>query len=51
MIREGYWVVGGTVDFCVDDGLNKVYCVIGNTVDLWTERKDKVYLCKAYLDD
>lgn len=36
--RKGYRVVSGTVDFCVDDILDKCNCVIGNSMNLRAER-------------
>lgn len=31
---KGYGIVSGTVDFCVDDVLDKINCVIDNSMDL-----------------
>lgn len=37
---EGYGIVSGAVDFCVDDVQDKCYCVIGDSVDLYAETKE-----------
>lgn len=38
-VREGYRVISGTVDFCIDDVLDKIDCVIGDSMNLRTGRK------------
>lgn len=50
-VREGYRVVSGTVDFCVDDILDKLYCVIGDSVNLCTGREGYAQNMNSLLRD
>lgn len=41
-LRLGYRVVSGTVYFCIDDVLDKFYCVIGDSMNLCRETQGYV---------
>ena len=38
-VEKGYRIVSGAVDFCIDDVLDKCYCVIGDSMNLCIETK------------
>lgn len=38
--RQGYRIVSGAVDFCIDDVLDKFYGVIGDSMNLCTKSEE-----------
>lgn len=40
--QKGYRVVSSAVYFCIDDVLNKFYCVIGNSMNLRAQKQENV---------